>query len=227
MPRTTLGAVLSSCRRTPQRSAKPFVTARLCPRAGSSACPSCPATITGSTWPARPPLQVSLPRPSPAGWPAAAPSATLSLSRVGSCTGCTGGGQRSRHGRTKKRPRQLGGRRPAQAASWGGRCVDQHARRHSTRFSIRSSHPISGQQPVLCTDLCTRRHETGTNGGDPVRSQRRRQGVCAALIALRSRSATAETGVVVLITQRSQVQILPPHYPRYLSKVPSDHESGL
>ena len=172
------------------------------PAGRPSACPNCPATTTGSTWPARPPLQVSLRRPSPAGWPAAAPSATLSLSRVGSSTGCTGEGQRSRHGRTKKRPRQLGGRRPAQAASWDGRCVDQHARVHSTRFSIRSSHPISGQQPVLCTDLCTRRHETGTNRGDPVRSQRRRQGVCAALSALRSRSATAETGVVVLITQR-------------------------
>ena len=97
-----------------------------------------------------------------------------------------------------------------------------HQLRLQPKLICRSRRPkgsLSGHEPrlawsgrsVLCTDLCTRRCETGMNGGDrggrcPVTWR----SVCPAWIALRSRSARVETGVVVLITQRSQVQILPP-----------------
>jgi hypothetical protein len=68
----------------------------------------------------------------------------------------------------------------------------------------------AGQGPYLCTDLCTRRHGTGCEGGDGPRRRRRPGGGRAGQRQHGRRPETPETYVALLITQRSQVQILPP-----------------
>ncbi len=98
---------------------------------------------------------------------------------------------------------------------------ERSARRTSARFRCLGPTEAAGQRPVLCTDLCTRRGGTGGDGqarrgpAHPVRRgqcRRRRPG------------ETTETLVVLLITQRSQVQILPP-LPR--PEAGSENGSGL
>jgi hypothetical protein len=70
--------------------------------------------------------------------------------------------------------------------------------------------PTPGNQPNLCTDLCTRRGGTGRICGDVEVPPRRGVTVHRGQPGSQRLCETRETRVVVLITQRSRVQIPPP-----------------